>query len=83
VRTAARGAGLAAVLTQTRPLALAGKNALGLGPNATALALGAVIVATYYFSSYATKTWVMANRQETDAPKYFRDIQVTPKDDRQ
>ena len=61
----------------------AGKNALGLGPNVTALALGMVIVGTYYFSSYATKNWVMANRPESEPPKYFRDIEITPKDDRQ
>ena len=55
--------------------AVPGKNALGLGTNATGLLLGAIFFGVYFGSSYLTRKWVM---QETDIPepppKYFRDM---------
>ena len=56
---------------------LPGKNSLGLGPNATGLALGILFFGVYYGSSFLTRKWVMQNTANPEPPKYFRDIRVT------
>jgi len=55
---------------------VAGKNGLGLGPNATGIALFGVFLGVYYTSSYLTKSWVMRQNAETEKPVYFRDLNV-------
>lgn len=60
-----------------------GINSLGLGPNATGLALGVLFFGVYFGSSYLTRTWVMAKVENPDPPKYFRDIQITDGDSKQ
>ena len=59
----------------------AGKNALGLGPNVTGLALGALFFGVYFGSSYVTRVWVMAQTDSPEKPKYFRDINIVTSDD--
>ena len=66
---------------QVGPPPVAGKNGLGLGPNATGLALGVLFFGVYYGSAYLTKTWIMANTENPNPPKYFRDIQLKSNDD--
>ena len=58
-----------------------GKNALGLGPNATGLALGVLIFGVYFGSSHLAKVWIMQNVDEPSPPKYFRDVRVVSNDD--
>jgi len=54
------------------------KNALGLGPNATGLILGAVLVGTYYGSAFLTKRLVMQKKDEpAEKPQFFRDIALS------
>ena len=63
------------------PPPVAGKNGLGLGPNATGLALGVLFFGVYYGSSYLTKVFIMGKIDNPEPPKYFRDIKVTSNDD--
>ena len=59
-----------------------GKNYLGMGPNATGLALGVLFFGVYWGSAHLTKIWVMGNVENPEPPKYFRDIRiVNSKDD--
>ena len=52
-----------------------GKNALGLGANATGMLLGAVFFGVYFGSSYLTRKWVMQQSDMPEPPpKYFRDM---------
>ena len=51
-----------------------GKNALGLGVNATGLLLGTIFFGVYFGSSYLTRKWVMQESGLPEPPKYFRDM---------
>lgn len=53
-----------------------GKNALGLGPNVTALLLGAACCGVYYGSTYVLRKWVMQDTGLPEPPslKSFRDL---------
>jgi hypothetical protein len=53
-----------------------GKNALGLGPNMTGLALAGVFFGVYFGSSFLTRKWIMQQTEDPQPPKYFRDIKV-------
>lgn len=52
-----------------------GKNALGLGANATGFLLGGVFFGVYFGSTYLTRKWIMQQSDVVDPPpKYFRDL---------
>lgn len=53
------------------------KNALGLGPSATGVALGIVFFGVYIGSSVLTRRFVMRTNPDAQRPAYFRDISVT------
>jgi hypothetical protein len=69
------------LLRQVGPPPVAGKNGLGLGPNATGLALGVIFFGVYYGSAYLTKKWIMKSVDDPVPPKYFREIQLKTSDD--
>ena len=52
------------------------KNWLGLGPNVTGLALGAVFFGVYFGSGFLTRRYIMATVDDPQPPKSFRDIRI-------
>ena len=53
-----------------------GKNALGLGVNATGLALGVLFFGVYFGSSMLTRRFIMERTDDPQPAKYFRDLKI-------